>query len=53
MKKETNKKSNAGRKPVEDKKVTVYLFIKQSVLDFHGGKEAVQKKCYDLLENKF
>jgi hypothetical protein len=52
MKKKTNKKSNAGRKPLEDKKVTVYLFIKQSVLDLHGGKDAVQKKCYDFLGEK-
>jgi len=43
------KKSPAGRKPVEDKKVTVNLFIRQSVLDEKGGKEAVQKSCYEFL----
>ena len=43
------KKSSAGRKPVEDKKVVVNLFIRQSVLDAKGGKEEVQKQCYEFL----
>ena len=43
------KKSPAGRKPIEDKKVTINLFIRQSVLDEKGGKEAVQKSCYEFL----
>jgi hypothetical protein len=45
----TKKKSPAGRKPVEDKKVVVNLFIRQSELDKSGGKEAVQKSCYEFL----
>ncbi len=44
-----NKKSPAGRKPLEDKKVTVNLFIRQSELDKRGGKEEVQKSCYEFL----
>ena len=43
------KKSSAGRKPVEDKKVVVNLFIRQSVLDAKGGKEEVKKQCYEFL----
>jgi len=43
------KKSPAGRKPVEDKKVVVNLFIRQSELDKRGGKEEVQKQCYEFL----
>lgn len=43
------KKSPAGRKPIEDKKVTVNLFIRQSVLYAKGGKETVQKSCYEFL----
>jgi len=49
MAKKTKIKSPAGRKPVEDKKVTVNLFIRQSVLDAKGGKEVVQSQCYEFL----
>lgn len=43
------KKSPAGRKPLEDKKVVVNLFIRQSLLDKKGGKEEVQRQCYKFL----
>ena len=49
MAKQIKKKSPAGRKAIEDKKVTVNLFIRQSVLDAKGGKEEVQKQCYEFL----
>jgi hypothetical protein len=49
MEKQINKKSLAGRKPVEDKKVVVNLFIRQSELDKRGGKEEFQKYCYEFL----
>lgn len=49
MVKQIKKKSPAGRKPVEDKKVVVNLFIRQSVLDKKGGKLEVQKQCYEFL----
>lgn len=49
MEKQIKKKSPAGRKPIADKKVTVNLFIQQSVLDEKGGKEEVQRLCYNLL----
>ena len=49
MAKQINKKSPAGRKAIEDKKVVVNLFIRQSELDKRGGKEKVQKQCYDFL----
>jgi len=49
MAKQTKKKSAAGRKPVEDKKVVVDLFIRQSELNKRGGKEEVQKQCYEFL----
>lgn len=49
MAKQIKKNSPAGRKPVEDKKVTVNLFIRQSVLDEKGGKEEIQRLCYELL----
>lgn len=49
MAKKTKIKSPAGRKPIEDKKVVVNLFIRQSVIDARGGKEEVQKLCYEFL----
>ena len=49
MAKQIKKKSPAGRKRVEDKKVVVNLFIRQSELDKRGGKEEVQKQCYEFL----
>lgn len=49
MGKQIKKKSPAGRKPVEDKKVVVNLFIRQSELEKRGGKEEVQKQCYEFL----
>lgn len=49
MAKQVKKKSPAGRKSIEDKKVTVNLFIRQSVIDAKGGKEEVQKSCYEFL----
>lgn len=49
MAKQIKKKSPAGRKPLEDKKVVVNLFIRQSELDKRGGKEEVQKQCYEFL----
>lgn len=45
------KKSAAGRKPIADKKVVVTLFIRQSEIDKRGGKEALQKQCYDFLSD--
>ena len=50
MAKQIKKKSPAGRKPLEDKKVVVNLFIRQSELDKRGGKEEVQKQCYEFCD---
>ncbi len=49
MAKQIKGKSPAGRKPIEDKKVVVNLFIRQSELDKRGGKEKVQQSCYEFL----
>lgn len=45
------KKSNAGRKPIDDKKNTINIFIRESVINMLGGKEAVQQICYDAISN--
>ena len=49
MKNQIKTKSPAGRKAIEDKKVTVNLFVRQSIIDAKGGKEEVQKLCYEFL----
>ena len=49
MEKQIKEKSPAGRKPIDDKKVTINLFIRQSIIDAKGGKEKLQKSCYDFL----
>lgn len=42
-------RKKAGRKPVEDKKQQVNLFLEGSLIEKHGGKENVQQKCYAFL----
>ena len=49
MAKLIKKKSNAGRKKLADKKMTINLFVRQSVIKAKGGTETVKKMCYDLL----
>ncbi len=49
MIKGTLKKSDAGRKKLADKKMTINLFVRQSVIKEKGGMETVKKMCYDLL----
>jgi hypothetical protein len=49
MKNQIKKKSPAGRKAIEDKKVTICLYVRQSLIDEKGGKEEVQKQCYEFL----
>jgi hypothetical protein len=51
-KKHGGARKNAGRKPVEDKKQQVNLFIESSLIEWHGGKTEVQKKCYAFLREK-
>ena len=49
MTNQINKKSPAGRKPIEDKKVTINLFVRQSIVEKLGGKESVQELSYDAI----
>lgn len=41
-------KKKPGRKKLEDKKVTVIVYIHQSKLDQNGGEDASKQKIYDL-----
>lgn len=51
MKKE-NKKSNAGRKPVPDKKVQVSLYVPKSQIEKFGTIEEFKKALYDFIAAK-
>lgn len=42
-------RKKAGRKPIEDKKQQVNLFIQTSLIEELGGKEAIQALCYEYL----
>ena len=44
------KKSNAGRKPVQDKKVQVSLYVEISKIEKFGGIENYKSECYKLAE---
>jgi hypothetical protein len=37
-------RKKSGRKPVADKKQPVTLFIPQSVIDKHGGADAIKEQ---------
>lgn len=47
-KKHGGKRKLAGRKPIEDKKIVVTLYVRQSVID-ELGIETVKQKCYGAL----
>jgi len=49
MKKQA-KKSNAGRKPVPDKKVQVSLYILSSQIEKFGGLDELKKALYEFLD---
>lgn len=43
---------NCGRKPLSDKKVQLYVFVRQSKIDKLGGKEATLKKLNKAIGNQ-
>ena len=45
------RRSNSGRKPIADKKMQVWLFIRQSVIEKHGGKDALKLKIEQSIES--
>jgi len=46
------KKSNAGRKPISDKKFQVNLYIRESVINRMGGLELMKEKIYKFVHGK-
>ena len=49
----TKKKSNAGRKPVSDKKVQVSLYVLSSRIEKFGGLEEFKKSLYEFVSMRF
>lgn len=43
------KKSNAGRKPVPDKKVQVSLYVPNSQIEKFGGLDEFKKVLYEFV----
>lgn len=50
MSKKTKKKSNAGRKPVDDPKVQICIYPEQSIVD-KLGKEEIQEIAIKAVRN--
>ncbi len=52
MKKNTHggKRKMAGRKKIKDKKSQINLFIRQSKIEKHGGKEDLKQEIYEFLD---
>jgi hypothetical protein len=44
------RKSNAGRKPVSDKKIQVSLYIRQSKIEKFGGNEKLKDALYEFVD---
>jgi flagellin-specific chaperone FliS len=51
--KQGGKRSNCGRKAIADKKIQLYVFIKQSVIDANGGKDEAKIKMVNSLLNSY
>lgn len=47
------KKSNAGRKPVPDKKVQVSLYILNSQIEKFGGVDEFKNALYEFVALRF
>ena len=48
--KSNTKRKTSGRKPIEDKKETVILYIRKSKIKEKGGTDKIKKFLYDTLE---
>lgn len=44
-------RANCGRKPIADKKIQLYVFVRQSKIDKLGGKEATLFKLNKAIGN--
>lgn len=39
------KKETRGRKPVEDKKTALRIYVEQSLIDANGGEQSAKELC--------
>ena len=46
------KRKRSGRKPLDDKKQLVPLYVLTSKINSIGGMDEIKKVCYDAIENK-
>jgi len=42
-------RKGAGRKPIDDKKIRVPIWIRKSQIKKMGGLKKVQQRCYDVV----
>lgn len=42
-------RANAGRKPVSDKKVALYLYVPESIINGYGGADNARKAAENFL----
>lgn len=54
MKKETRggARPNSGRKPIADKKMQLFVYVRQSKIDLHGGADKLKQKLHKLIDKK-
>ena len=45
-------RKGAGRKPAADPKVSITIYIEESIIKANGGIENVKNNCYSFLKNK-
>ena len=45
------KRSNAGRKPIDDKKITLTIYPRQSQIDSVGGIEKAKELALSVFSN--
>ena len=38
------KRKKAGRKPIEDRKIPITIYLKQSIIESNGGSELIREK---------
>lgn len=46
-------RNNSGRKPIDDKKIQCYSFIRSSVIEALGGKQKVQNIMTEAVQKAY
>lgn len=46
------KRANAGRKPKENKKQPISIYVRPSDIETIGGKDAVREVCNDAIDKE-